>query len=590
MPNRSSSRGLLRPALTLIGSLLVLAPTAGQANDFCPDVYEAGKFRVNFSPSFLSIQKFDHPNGNTYDGLLFSSFYNVIKNPEGTSAVGFYQRDLVARIQGIAYRSPAWFNANRDVEVLTDLDLPPIVEPLPLENALAQNSGPGQQVWPNQTSRVPDGILPFEAVVSPQGFHPTPQPGRLTLINLDDANKTEYLIDQSLQVAGAGGCLADDNPNHNPNVRPRFYHAVKWYDMDSDGLKDAITVRSGFKVSGAFCIPPPGEVVWFKNPGAGIDPATEWEEHTIAGFNLGPTPPGEDSRYSADIELDIADLEGDGVPEIIGGLFFTSGAFFTPTDKAIEIYGAPVGASDWSTVNPETNPARIAVISNYSTNGPTFGLKFADLNRDGKLDILATNHQTDNCFPRTQTAVPGRVYALEQPASGDIFNDPWVQHTLKDNIRPNPTYPAPNNDPAFPGRLAPGPAKVFWPTPWDENFNKPWILVGGDEASKIWVLRPESQDPTNWNYESAVIFDINDYYGPNTSQTFSAPPPATGVSISTVGSPTWRYDRPWAWGSYAEIYVPVFEGRDIHRISFRPLDPSKKITCPPDEQIACPAY
>ena len=43
-----------------------------------------------------------------------------------------------------------------------------------------------------------------------------------------------------------------------------------------------------------------------------------------------------------------------------------------------------------------------------------------------------------------------------------------------------------------------------------------------------------------------------------------------GVSISTIGAVSWRYDRDWAWGSYAEIYIPVFEGRDIRRISFRP--------------------
>jgi hypothetical protein len=139
--------------------------------------------------------------------------------------------------------------------------------------------------------------------------------------------------------------------------------------------------------------------------------------------------------------------------------------------------------------------------------------------------------------------------------------------------------------------LAPGFAKVFWPSPYDEWANRPWILVGGDEASKVWLLKPQDPAPrsNNWDYDSAVIFDINDYYGPNTSQSFSAPAPATGVSISTIGEPVWRYDRDWAWGSFAELYIPVFEGRDIHRITFRAADPSKKITCPADVQIACPA-
>lgn len=586
------TRGAVRLALLALGAAAAILPGQSQANDFCPNIYRAGVLPLNFNPTFTSIGKFNAANGNSYDGLVVSSFFNAIKDPQGLGSVGFFQRDLVARITGIGYRSPSWWNATRDTEVLTDLDvLPSIVEPLDLANALPTNSGPGQQVWPNESRRVPDGILSFEAIVSPQGFHPTPQPGRLSLINLDDANRTEYIIDQSVQDLG-GPCRFEDADDFTPLSRPYFYHKVKWADMDGDGLKDAVTVRAGFKVSGAFCIPPPGQVVWFKNPGAAIDPNIEWAEFVVAGVSFGPNPPGEDSRYSADIELDVADLEGDGVPEIIGGNFFTSGSFFTPTDKAIELYGAPLGAANWAGVNPTTNPARIAVLSTNSTNGPTFGVRFVDLNRDGKLDVLATNHQTDNCFPRTQTPVPGRVYALEQPASGDIFNDPWIQHILKDGIRPNPTYPAPNNDPSGPGRLAPGLAQEFWPSPLDEHSFRPWILVGGDEASKVWLLKPNDRNPgsTDWTYSSAVIFDINDYYGPNTSQSFTAPPPATGVSISTIGAPSWRYDRDWAWGSWAEIYIPVFEGRDIHRITFRPRAPSQKIVCPADGQLACPVF
>jgi len=253
-------RGLARLTLIVLGAAAVLLPNQSQANDFCPDIYRGGVFRLNFNPTFTNIDKYNF-FGNQYDGLLVSSFFNSIKNASGTSTVGFFQRALVARITGIGYRTPAWFNASRDTEILTDLDLPPIVEPLDQANMLPTNSGPGQQVWPNETRRVPDGVLPFEAIVSPQGFHPTPEPGRLTLINLDDyPNRQEYIIDQSLQEP-VGPCRFEDAGDFNPLVRPYFYHKVKWVDMDGDGLKDAVTVRAGFKVSGAFCIPPPGQVV-----------------------------------------------------------------------------------------------------------------------------------------------------------------------------------------------------------------------------------------------------------------------------------------------------------------------------------------
>jgi len=563
------TRGALRIALLALGAAAALMPDLTRANDFCPDIYRAGVFPLNFSPAFMHVDKFNAPNGNTYDGLVITSFFNVIKNPDENSngSIGFYERDLVARITGIGYRSPSWFNANRDVEILSDLDVASPVTP----------NGPGQTVWPNEAQRVPDGILPFEAIVVPEGFHPTPQPGRLTLINLDDPARTTYLIDQSLQdtsgsLGGTGKCRADPNDiNFDPNVQPRFYHLVKWFDMDGDGLKDAVSVRSGFKVSGAFCLPAVGEVVWFKNPGGAIDPNVEWEEFVLTPYPL--------NLNGSDISLDMADLEGDGVPEIVGGNFFTG--------ELIALFGAPVG-STWADVDGSVVLPRVAQIS--TDQGAPFGVRFVDLNRDGILDVLASNHQSDGCFRRTQDAIPGRVYALQPPASGDIFNDPWVTHILKDNIRPNPTYPAPNNDPAGPGRLAPGLAQEFWPSPFDEATSRPWVLVGGDEASKVWLLKPNSQSTTDWSYASTTIFDINDYYGANTTQSFSAPPPATGVSVSTIGGVAWRYDRDWAWGSYAEIYIPVFEGKDIHRITFRPRSESMKIACPADGSLACPVF
>jgi len=558
----AASRGF---AVGMAAAGLTLAPGLSSANDFCPDIYSQGKFGpLNFNPTFTHIDKFNFRNGVQYDGLVISSFFNSIKNPNGTGVTGFFERDLVARITGLPFRTPAWFNKDRDVEVLSDLDVASPVLP----------NADGQTIWPNEAQRVPDGILPFEAVVVPEGFHTTVPGGRITLINLDDPNRETYLVTQSVfDTSENARCTLPDSPNHNPDVQPRFYHLVKWFDMDGDGLKDAITVRSGFKVAGAFCLPAPGEVVWFRNPGAALDPNVEWEEFVIAGF---PT-----STFAADISLDVADLEGDGVPEIVGGHFFTE--FVSRTGDLVSIYGAPVGQS-WTDVDLISNPARIANLS--TDNGPTFGVKFVDLNKDGKLDILVTNHQGDNCFPVTQDPIPGRVYALEQPASGDIFNDAWPLHILKDNIRPNPTFPTPTGGP---GRLAPGLAQEMWPTPWDEYFYKPWVLVGGDEASKVWLLKPQSQDPADWNYDSAVIFDINDFYGPNTSQSLTAPAPAVGVSISTIGGPSWRYDRTFAWGAYAEIYIPVFEGRDIHRVSFRPGTAAQKIACPADVTLACPA-
>jgi hypothetical protein len=546
----------VRLSLLTLGAAAILLPGTGRANDFCPDVYTAGVFPLNINPAFLHVDNFKHANGNSYDGLVVTSFFNAIKSTDGTTTEDYFDRDQVARITGIGYRVPAWFNKERDVEVLTDLDLASPVLP----------SAAGQTNWPNESQRVPDGILPFESIVVPQGFIASKPAGRLTLINLDDPARQEYIIDQSLQ-AESGVCQTDPNAaNFNPAMQPKFYHLVKWFDMDGDGWKDAVTVRGAFKVNPFLCWPPAGEAVWFKNPGVALDPAVEWEEHSISWY---PS-----NGNSADISLDMYDFEGDGVPEIVGGHFFTG--------ELISIIGAPIGET-WADVDTTTNPPRTAQIS--SNMGAPFQVTIVDLNRDGSMDVLASNHQGDDCYTATAEPIPGKVYALEQPASGDIFNDPWVTRTLKDDIRPNRTYPRPSSGP---GRLAPGLAQVFWPTPWDEFISRPWILVGGDEASKVWLLKPNSDDPNDWTYSSAAIFDINDYYGANTTQSLTAPAPATGVSISTIGGVAWRYDRDWSWGSYAEVYIPVFEGRDIHRITFRPRAVNYKISCPADVAIACP--
>ncbi|MGI9341819.1 MAG: hypothetical protein ACR2QV_03155 [Gammaproteobacteria bacterium] len=544
----SNSRSFVRRGLIFVAALLMsVAAAASGQREFCPPVYEAGVIGpLNFTPAFTTIQKFNTPNGGKRDGLLMSSFFNSIKDPTGENVIGFFEDDLVARIENIAHVDPDTFDPNTDVERLTDL-----------------GPGPALTVWPNGVDRAPDGFVAFEAVVVPGGFHPTPPPGRLSIINLDDAGRQEYIVDQSTQLPFPPFTCPFPVAEENA---PRFYHQVRYVDMDQDGWLDLVTVRASFKVSGGFCLLALGEVVWFRNPGAAIDPNTEWEENVL----LGGLPP---NLFEAEINMDVHDFEGDGVPEIIGTHFFNG--------DQITLYGAPLGQK-WSDVDPIANPPRKKDIND--DQGKPFEVEVIDLNRDGRDDILASNHQGDDCFDVTADPIPGRVYALEQPDSGDIFNDDWTVRILKDNIRPNPTFPEPSMGP---GRLAPGRAKAFWPKRAHEGKKKPWIVVGGDEASKVWLLKPKNESRNNWEYKSAVLFDINDFYGPNASQSFTAPPPSQGNSISTIGGQSVRYDAPGPNGR-AEIYVPVFEGRDIHKFSFRPQGPGTKVDCVDDVQIACP--
>ena len=118
-----------------------------------------------------------------------------------------------------------------------------------------------------------------------------------------------------------------------------------------------------------------------------------------------------------------------------------------------------------------------------------------------------------------------------------------------------------------------------------EGKVRPWVVLGGDEASKVWILKPASEDTDDWSYDSAVIFDINDYYGPNTTQTLMDDP--QGISVSTIGGLSWRYDAPGPDGR-AEFYFPVVEARDIHVITFRGENNGSALGCPAETYVACP--
>jgi len=399
-------------------------------------------------------------------------------------------------------------------------------------------------------------VVPFEALVVPGGFLATPKPGRITLVDLDDPKRGEYVVVE----AGAG--TPDCSGGQVRNDR-WFYHQALWIDMDADGRKDLVTARANLMPFLYRC-PPVGELVWFRNPGPDLRPDVPWQASVLVGLPRETAGP--------EVNMELADLEGDGVPEIIATHFFTS--------DHVSIFGAPAGGG-W----PDVAAGRAALRRNVIMSGQDrpFAVEAVDLDGDGRLEVLTSNHQGDGCFDVTRDAIPGRAMALVPPASGRIFDEPWTTRVLKDDIRPNPTYPAPVRGP---GRLAPNRAIPFWPERAWEGKRRPWILLGGDEASRVWILKPRSERPGDWAYDSVVIFDINAHYGPGTTQTLARDP--AGEVVSTIGGVAWRYDPPGRDGK-AEIYVPVFEARQIHVFGFRKARGATRVRCPADVTLACPA-
>lgn len=536
----------IRNGMTALAALsaTLFAALPVSAASYCPTVYNKGALALKFMPGFVHVDSYTEG-----DGLSIASFLNAAKNTNPGPPYIPFERDLVARIPALESLDYTRFDASKQVQVLSDLAVSPA-------NA--------KTVWPNEVEKLPAGMLKFNALLVPQGFISAAKPGRLSIINLDDAAKTEYLVHQSTQSQGS--------PT-DPANSPRAYHKAVFIDMDGDGRKDIVTVRSGFRV-GATTYPPYGELVWFKNPGTALKADVAWKETVIwggpaAGF-MGP-----------DIALAAADLDRDGVPEIVATHFFSgSTGNGPPTGGKIVLYGAPAGQK-WTAVNLSNGSLpRVKEIS--TDQGFPFGVQLVDLNRDGKLDVLASNHAPDNCTAQTSSFVPGRVYALEMPKDGKIFTTAWTTRILLDNIRPNPSLPGTTGG----GRLAPGKAQTFYVHRSHEGVSKPQIVVGGDEAGKVWMLRAQSStDATNWKYDVSVLFDINQTYGANTTQTPIASGPAAGRTKSTIGGIGVRYN----YLGYGELYVPVYEAQEVRVFSFQNLGSAKQVACISDIRLACPA-
>jgi len=583
---------------------------------FCPRLYHKGVLELDVNPAKLNVDDYSTEEGTKRQSLAISSFLNykfTLSNGVYAAIEPPFAPDQVGRIAKIGDIEPADFDFATHYQKLTD----------------SYGTIP-KTTWPNNAKRVPDGVLPFEGVIIPQGFHPLPTAGRLTIV--DVASLQEYIVHEGTLASGA------------PSSGPRFFHDVLFFDMDGDGKLDIVTARSGFKIlpnhEGPPTVYPPfSELVYYKNPGNALQPDIRWEEVIIYGGPLAEPP-----FMGPDIHLAMHDFDGDGNPAIIATHFFSGDdtSLLMPTKGKIVMYGAPSGRR-WSDVNGTDASAQPRVKLIDDSQGFPLSIDIVDLNGDGKMEILATNHQP-NCMPFPAT--PGRVYALVQPESGNIFEDDWTVRVLLDRILSQPT---PAGARAI--RLAPGHAFPFHPKDTAAKSSKrPWILASGDQAGKVWMMKPKGDE---FDYESAVVFDINDYYGEGTTQMYTS----DGFTISTIGEPALFYDesciktiekkdvsnitiksgkssftkhvsiskgiesyhmspsqgaKHWSKSNkgikrltgetslnrdisqtpqrkccVSVIFIPVFEAKQIHVLSFVGRDEKERITCPADVTYGC---
>ena len=272
-----------------------------------------------------------------------------------------------------------------------------------------------------------------------------------------------FLLDNGKKIS-ISGAPSDDNR--------WFYRKVVFIDMNGDGRLDVLTARS-------IEAPPPfpgyfshwNQLLWFEQPQTELAPEGNWPAHIIMGKHYLP----EMVNQNPGLSFDLGDVDGDGIPEIVYNEFWINRASIAWTVTG-----------DWA--EPESITTKVI---EDDTIGHVYSSKFEDINNDGRLDILLTNHVRKSEEPELSPSLV--VYTLPQN-----FKEPQVKPS-KIII-----------DDSFKGRwneknkFSIGNA-ITVPTRQGDNKTKPLIAITTDGGGDWYLEIPQSQDPDDWNYSKQKL-------------------------------------------------------------------------------------
>jgi len=292
--------------------------------------------------------------------------------------------------------------------------------------------------WPNIPVPVDSSVFGFPALLVGAGFlAPTHGDGGMWV--MEDAASPEHLP-HPVRIS---------QPRVAPAGADWFYHLGVLQDMNGDGLLDVLTSRCHYDA-----IPTPwsaekqGVLVWLEQPAADPLGGVPWVEHILAE--------GPDFQFTPKPSLSRADF-GVVAAEYI--------------NERLAYYSlSPSGEVTTRVLDSEL--------------GPGFGVVYADLDRDGQPDLLATNHLNIN----------GSVSAYTW--EGDLADDhvPVTKHVLADGF---------SAVSAATGTAAPGDAFAFQPRVG--RTEKPYILVSGDNMNAVFALVPKDESRGSWEYDKVTL-------------------------------------------------------------------------------------